>query len=381
MTRAEILPAGSQYGKLTVVRFVGVDEKGHGVHEFLCVCGRTRKCRTYLTKRGSPSCGNPDCRNHATADLAGKRFGRLLVVHKTRSESGALVWRCLCDCGGTRDVRNGRLRSGHIKSCGCMAHDSIFEALAAAKVNNAVNYENALRLLVNSRFGQVTIVDVDCGTDRKGGRLVKCRCDCGGEVVCSLSSLRAGDRIRCRLPGCCRIEHMLSGRRFGKLVVLGESKRKLSGGKQKLWVCKCQCGRLTEATTHALNKKRRSCGKGACRWNWRGGKRNIGSEAWARMRLARIGISSRRSGCAEPYESWERVIELWNECNNACSCCKRKRKGTLVLDHCHQTGRLRGFVCSGCNTAIGLIGESSSALAAASRYVATQCNQQRMVFA
>ncbi len=32
--------------------------------------------------------------------------------------------------------------------------------------------------------------------------------------------------------------------------------------------------------------------------------------------------------------------------------------GRIVIDHCHDTGRVRGALCSNCNTALGLLGEN-----------------------
>jgi hypothetical protein len=45
----------------------------------------------------------------------------------------------------------------------------------------------------------------------------------------------------------------------------------------------------------------------------------------------------------------------------ACWICKRKPK-KLVLDHCHKTGRVRGILCSLCNTYLGVIGERLEAV-------------------
>lgn len=41
----------------------------------------------------------------------------------------------------------------------------------------------------------------------------------------------------------------------------------------------------------------------------------------------------------------------------------------LVVDHCHTSGRVRGLLCSGCNSAIGHFGESPAAMLAAIRYL------------
>lgn len=41
----------------------------------------------------------------------------------------------------------------------------------------------------------------------------------------------------------------------------------------------------------------------------------------------------------------------------------------LVVDHCHDTGKVRGLLCSRCNTAIGLLGDNPQWLRRAAAYV------------
>ena len=36
-----------------------------------------------------------------------------------------------------------------------------------------------------------------------------------------------------------------------------------------------------------------------------------------------------------------------------CECCGETSKTTLHLDHCHDSGRFRGWVCSSCNLGTG----------------------------
>jgi len=53
-------------------------------------------------------------------DLAGQRFGRLMVLYDTgERRDGHVVWHCQCDCGNELDVRSGDLVSVHTTSCGC----------------------------------------------------------------------------------------------------------------------------------------------------------------------------------------------------------------------------------------------------------------------
>lgn len=57
-----------------------------------------------------------------TLDLTDHRYGLLKVVAKEGRTDGAkpeYLWRCLCDCGSFKIVRQNNLRSGHTKSCGC----------------------------------------------------------------------------------------------------------------------------------------------------------------------------------------------------------------------------------------------------------------------
>ena len=58
-------------------------------------------------------------------DLTGRRFGKLVALDFFRKKEGSkqysvIVWKCICDCGGTTNVRAGHLIRGAIKSCRCL---------------------------------------------------------------------------------------------------------------------------------------------------------------------------------------------------------------------------------------------------------------------
>ena len=59
-------------------------------------------------------------RTHSRS-LAGRRFGRLLVVEETSDRAGnqAIVWLCRCQCGVEVHVSTSNLTSGNTQSCGC----------------------------------------------------------------------------------------------------------------------------------------------------------------------------------------------------------------------------------------------------------------------
>jgi len=53
-------------------------------------------------------------------NLIGQRFGRLVVVARVASRHRKAHWSLACDCGGTNVAATGTLRSGLVKSCGCL---------------------------------------------------------------------------------------------------------------------------------------------------------------------------------------------------------------------------------------------------------------------
>jgi hypothetical protein len=60
---------------------------------------------------------------HNKIDLAGQRFGRLLVLEEGgRYKNGALLWKCRCRCPRSmiRIVSARNLQTGTTRSCGCL---------------------------------------------------------------------------------------------------------------------------------------------------------------------------------------------------------------------------------------------------------------------
>lgn len=63
-------------------------------------------------------------RMNSVVDLIGQRFGRLTVIGiDDRGTKGKTYWMCKCDCGAVKSVRSDSLRSGAIKSCGCLKRE------------------------------------------------------------------------------------------------------------------------------------------------------------------------------------------------------------------------------------------------------------------
>ena len=58
----------------------------------------------------------------AIKDIAGQRFGKLLVIEQDHSKTDKVnhrFWRCQCDCGNLKTIREDAITRGQ-QSCGCL---------------------------------------------------------------------------------------------------------------------------------------------------------------------------------------------------------------------------------------------------------------------
>lgn len=65
------------------------------------------------------------------------------------------------------------------------------------------------------------------------------------------------------------------------------------------------------------------------------------------------------------------VERLSEEQGGTCAICREvcSTGQELAVDHCHDTGKVRGLLCSNCNTGIGKLGDDPARLRAAVRYL------------
>ena len=71
-------------------------------------------------------------------DLTGQRYGKLVILSQLPKEGRYYRYLCKCDCGNTIEVRSENLRSGKVKSCGCLKN-------APAKNKNSDRKDAILR--------------------------------------------------------------------------------------------------------------------------------------------------------------------------------------------------------------------------------------------
>jgi len=121
---------GKRFGRLVAVKCVSSDSRGRTTWECRCDCGKTvDRTMRGLASGDAKSCGCLKRQPRGKIDLTGQTFGRLTALHvderkSTVGRGGRTRWACSCNCGGTAIVEVAKLRSGHTRSCGCLAKES-----------------------------------------------------------------------------------------------------------------------------------------------------------------------------------------------------------------------------------------------------------------
>jgi Recombination endonuclease VII len=69
----------------------------------------------------------------------------------------------------------------------------------------------------------------------------------------------------------------------------------------------------------------------------------------------------------------EQYAELYRVQQGMCKLCRHPTRrgsgGDLDVDHCHETGRIRGLLCVSCNHALGVLGDNVKGLEMAIKYL------------
>ena len=215
------------------------------------------------------------------------------------------------------------------------------------------------RITCGARFGHLTVLEQM--EERKNGYVVwRCRCDCGNEYGAVSRELRSGRAVSCKDPSCEYYREALkkrysredfTGRRFGKLLVLGlaaeditsasgkpvQSRIKRDANGRVLWNCKCDCGNTVEATSSELKSgNRKSCG---C-------LSRPPLYDWVGKRFGRLTVTA-YDGKRNGYHYWKCLCDCGNETvvvqtsllrghTSSCGCLGRslKDRRTLVDGTC-----------------------------------------------
>ena len=108
---------GQIFTYLTVISDAGWSTSRHHLSNCICICGNKCIVKNGSLKNGTTkSCG---CMQHQREDLTGQRFNYLTVISDAGfSDYGVHQSNVECDCGNIRVVANNGLKTGNTKSCG-----------------------------------------------------------------------------------------------------------------------------------------------------------------------------------------------------------------------------------------------------------------------
>lgn len=118
-------------------------------------------------------------------DRRGFVSGRLTVIGPHSKHGRRVFWLCQCECGGTKEVEWGSLKSGTTRSCGCLPLGSV------------PGKQREVADLSGRRFAMLTVIR----RAKNRGHKVRwiCRCDCGMEREFDISKVKGGRTQSC---GC-----------------------------------------------------------------------------------------------------------------------------------------------------------------------------------
>lgn len=132
--------------------------------------------------------------------------------------------------------------------------------------------------------------------------------------------------------------------------------------------CQCVCGKYRLIRKHSTSKScgclahkatslRRKQQTGSAHCGWKGGHWNRGSLSWATKIVTQGRNAARCGGYAPAAIDAQELADLFAAFSGVCPICLRRidktRGRKLALDHCHSTGRVRGFICHHCNACLG----------------------------
>jgi hypothetical protein len=199
--------------------------------------------------------------------------------------------------------------------------------------------------MIGKKFERLTPVEV-VGTKRVH-LVYRCVCDCGNEVEVLGNSLRSGNTKSC---GCIRRPNLVGMENDHGIVI--------SKIKNQMWELSCKhCG-----DTHIQNQReiRRNSHPMSCPAykppNYSGLEK-------------RDGIIRRVYGI-----TLAEYNKMFEDQGGRCAICGSPDEvegRRLAIDHCHDSGRVRGLLCGKCNRGLGLFYDNKQLLENAISYLST----------
>lgn len=97
------------------------------------------------------------------SEMVGEKFTRLTVIeYAGRYRKYEKLWLCQCDCGNTKVVRDSHLKSGSVKSCGCLQRENGSKSGEAKRGRNVWKIDEENKLAIGTdKSGMTFKVDIE----------------------------------------------------------------------------------------------------------------------------------------------------------------------------------------------------------------------------
>jgi len=138
----------------------------------------------------------------------------------------------------------------------------------------------------------------------------------------------------------------------------------------------CTVCKETKDLSHYYNNKRTKDGKSyRCKQCDTAARKK-----WSDSNPIRSSYSARNRRLKYVYgvdiEWYEKQMKLQNNCCAICGTNSNNTSGerkdwNFAVDHCHDTGKVRGLLCNQCNRALGLFKDDAALLEKAKQYLDT----------
>ena len=186
--------------------------------------------------------------------------------------------------------------------------------------------------MIGKKFGKLTPIEVIAS--KRIHLVYRCVCECGNEINVLGNSLRSNNTKSC---GCIRRPNLIgTENNHGKVI---------SKIRNQIWEVSCKhCGK-----THIQNQReiRNNAHSMSCEEykppNWSG----LDREDAIMRRVYNISV-----------KEFNNLLFFQGNCCAICSKPIEKLRRRMNVDHDHETGKVRGILCSGCNTGLGHLGDN-----------------------
>jgi hypothetical protein len=256
-------------------------------------------------------------------NIEGKIFGKLKVINFAYIKNHKAYWNCICECGKNKVIAGTCLVQGQTKTCGCGI---------GIKYDKHPSIETKIKIGLGNK-----------------GKIVS------EEVKKKISAKMKGK------PSWCK------GKKLSKKIIEN----------RKYIVRKVKCNHCNNEFETNSNK-RAYCSE-RCRRETYKNKAKENYNQYILRNPGKKGLSSKISRLKNKFnltiEEYNQLIQLQN---NKCKICsailnidinRDNWNEKACIDHNHQTGKIRGILCSNCNHGIGFFKDNIDLLIKAQKYL------------